>query len=428
MTAEPIPISRLQPLTPPPLERVVKRCLAKDPDDRWQTAHDLLIQLRWIAEQGFSAGSARRSRREGQEDELARARGTRRRRAAHGRRGVARVSVFARSGAEGRVSVPRVRRRPESPRTSRSRRTARRWRWWLVRTRRSASSLFMRPVGDVKFTARGGHRRRGVAVLVAGQQVGGLCRRRPAEEDRARPAVPPKDLGDATGFTGGTWSKDNVILFGSAADCAACPPRAARQDALTTVEKPETGHFWPRFLPDGTHYLYLSWSDDASKRARHGRVDRLEGQDEADGRRDQRGVRRRLATCCSTATQRCLRSDLTPGRRRSAATRCRSRASVAVQSGERPRQLRCVAERRADLLPGHRRRRGSRRGHDECGRSGFARPSGATSGRRSANRGPYGDFDLSPDGTRVAVTRQDIGRARRGHLGDRLGHATSRRS
>ena len=55
MTAEPLPISRLQPLTPPPLERVIKRCLAKDPDDRWQTAHDLLIQLRWIAEQGVNA-------------------------------------------------------------------------------------------------------------------------------------------------------------------------------------------------------------------------------------------------------------------------------------------------------------------------------------------------------------------------------------
>src|SRR6195256_6312304 len=41
LTTEPPPISQLQPLTPPALERVVKKCLAKDPDDRWQSARDI---------------------------------------------------------------------------------------------------------------------------------------------------------------------------------------------------------------------------------------------------------------------------------------------------------------------------------------------------------------------------------------------------
>src|SRR5499426_2939887 len=39
MTADPQPISKLQPATPKALERVVDRCLAKDPEERWQTAH-----------------------------------------------------------------------------------------------------------------------------------------------------------------------------------------------------------------------------------------------------------------------------------------------------------------------------------------------------------------------------------------------------
>jgi Tol biopolymer transport system component len=41
--------SSLQPLTPPAMDRVVKRCLAKDPNARWQNAYDLADELRWIA-------------------------------------------------------------------------------------------------------------------------------------------------------------------------------------------------------------------------------------------------------------------------------------------------------------------------------------------------------------------------------------------
>jgi Tol biopolymer transport system component len=53
---EPEPIRTLQPLTPTALERVIKKCLAKDPDARWQSAGDLASELRWIAE-GSASGS-----------------------------------------------------------------------------------------------------------------------------------------------------------------------------------------------------------------------------------------------------------------------------------------------------------------------------------------------------------------------------------
>jgi Tol biopolymer transport system component len=47
---EPAPLAERQPLTPPSLERLVRRCLAKEPDDRWDTAHDVADELRWVTE------------------------------------------------------------------------------------------------------------------------------------------------------------------------------------------------------------------------------------------------------------------------------------------------------------------------------------------------------------------------------------------
>ncbi len=57
----PAPLMERQPLTPPSLERLVRRCLAKDPEDRWGTAHDVADELRWIAAtDATSPGSTRR--------------------------------------------------------------------------------------------------------------------------------------------------------------------------------------------------------------------------------------------------------------------------------------------------------------------------------------------------------------------------------
>ena len=58
LSSEPTPISSIQPLSPPAFDRVVKNCLAKDPDDRWQTAHDVMLELRWISEGNSQAGVA----------------------------------------------------------------------------------------------------------------------------------------------------------------------------------------------------------------------------------------------------------------------------------------------------------------------------------------------------------------------------------
>jgi len=56
MTSDAPCLSSLNSAVPPALDHVVTTCIAKDPDARWQTAHDVLLQLKWIAEAGSRAG------------------------------------------------------------------------------------------------------------------------------------------------------------------------------------------------------------------------------------------------------------------------------------------------------------------------------------------------------------------------------------
>jgi eukaryotic-like serine/threonine-protein kinase len=52
LEVDPPSMSSLQPMTPPALDRVVRKCLAKEPEERWQTASDLRDELKWISQAG----------------------------------------------------------------------------------------------------------------------------------------------------------------------------------------------------------------------------------------------------------------------------------------------------------------------------------------------------------------------------------------
>jgi len=59
LTTEPPAMAQLQPMTPQALDRLVKKCLAKDPDDRWQSSSDLASEWNWIAEGGSQTAQAK---------------------------------------------------------------------------------------------------------------------------------------------------------------------------------------------------------------------------------------------------------------------------------------------------------------------------------------------------------------------------------
>ena len=54
---DPAPLTELQPKTPPALAKLIRTCLAKDPEDRFQNPHDLRLQLQWILESGPVVGA-----------------------------------------------------------------------------------------------------------------------------------------------------------------------------------------------------------------------------------------------------------------------------------------------------------------------------------------------------------------------------------
>jgi len=47
---DPVPMNEIQPMTPPILDRIVRKCLEKDPDQRWQSAADIASELKWVGE------------------------------------------------------------------------------------------------------------------------------------------------------------------------------------------------------------------------------------------------------------------------------------------------------------------------------------------------------------------------------------------
>ena len=282
-TAEPPALSQARPEAPPALDHIVKACLEKDPADRWQDARDLVAELRWIAEggsEGELAGAA--------------AGGGRSKRAWLRRAVLAAGAVliallawpailYVKGPAdpdELRFRIPRsLTAQPDETQTgnsasggaatfSRSDSAVSPDGQSVVFVARpnpaDTNMLYVRPVGAVAprklagtedaslpfwspdsgaiaFLSKSGKLRK---VLVAGG--------------------PPQDLCDAQEFAGGTWNSEGTILFGSPTGVFQVSAEGGKPEALTTVVPSEAGHFWPRFLPDGRHYLFLVKASQAS--------------------------------------------------------------------------------------------------------------------------------------------------------------------
>ena len=264
---EPRPISEAQPMSPPALDRVVRRCLAKDPDDRWQSARDVVHELEWIRDAGSQAGLpapvvARRKSRErlGWITALA-------------------VVVLAAAGIVlGPRLIPRQRvarqvrfsipppsgsalsaglGSPASSVISPDGRTL----VFVVTDSTGTGHLWLRPLESLEAHELPGTEDADYPFWSPDNRsigffAGGKLKR--IASDGGRPQV----LCDASDGRGGTWNRDGIILFAPFAQGPLFRVPASGGDIIQVTHldstRKEIGQRWPHFLPDGRHYLYLS--------------------------------------------------------------------------------------------------------------------------------------------------------------------------
>ena len=253
---EPEPVSSVQPMASPALDHVIQRALAKDPNDRWQTARDLIHELKWSAESTASPSAvipsaSRSSSRESLAWIIA---------------GTLFLILIA-----GTV-------------------------WWRNSKPAVESMYFPAPLPfpatDIA-VAPNGH-----TIAVVGYQESARknviwiyelgspnARSLPGTEGATYPfwspdgrslaffadaqlkklevaGGPVQTICDAPSGRGGTWNKDGVIVFApeTTAGLFRVPASGATPTRISTLDasRAEGSLRWPVFLPDGKHFLYLA--------------------------------------------------------------------------------------------------------------------------------------------------------------------------
>jgi len=269
MRDQPRPMSQLAPLSPPALERVVGALLAKDPDDRWQSAADVRRELEWTASGDSSAGSSAGSR-------IAAPLPALRRRLPSGAWGLgigAAIAALALlyafgPGASRRETAPLVRFSIASPpgttlplpaeaQLSPDGRTI----VFTANDSLGASRLFLRPLASRDARALPGTEGASEPFWSPdGRMLGFFANGRLRRV--ALDGSPPVDLCDAPDPRGGAWSTNGTIVFapnnqGGLLRVSAGGGQPTPVTAVDTARH-ERGHRYPQFLPDGRHFLYVA--------------------------------------------------------------------------------------------------------------------------------------------------------------------------
>ena len=271
---EPEPITTIQPMAPPALDHVVRTCLAKSPDERWQSAGDVARELRWISSGASSQAGI----------------------PALARRPTYRWERFAWIALAAILlsSLAWLAMRPPAPtRVVQAVLTAPPGATFAFNGDFSGPPVLTRDGTRIAFSARVG--REPTSLYVQNLDSGTATKLDGTDNStfpfwspdgkfigyfadgklRKVPAAggPVTVLADAPGGRGGAWSPENVIVYTpdfrdslwKISGSGGTPER------LTTLDPSKhSTHRWPSFLPDGRHFLFFATNHSGTNPERNG--------------------------------------------------------------------------------------------------------------------------------------------------------------
>ena len=268
---DPEPISTAQPLTPPALEMVVRSCLEKDPDERLQTAHDVKLQLNWTSQVGVVppapkvvaknktwpawmvaglalvlaiAGFTQFLRRPSLQ-------------VVHATILPPEKTAFFPLGDVGGPAVIS----PDGEKVA-----------FVAKGPDGPQALWVRPLGSATAQRLEGTDGAYFPFWSADSRFLGYFGSGKVNKIAAT-GGPITGLADAPNGRGGSWSKDDVIIYAPDFNSALMRVSAhggTPQPATTMDLKRHTTHRWPWFLPDGKHFLYLATNHSGGVREQNG--------------------------------------------------------------------------------------------------------------------------------------------------------------
>ena len=269
---DPEPISAIKPHTPPALEHVVATCLQKDPEARFLAAHDIRLELQWIAAERTPAPAASPAQAAPKRERLVWAAAL----VAAAVLGAA-AGIFLNRPVQSAQAIRTVIDPPPST--------------TLDLTGDFAGPPVLSPDGaSVAFTATGADSKTTLWVRPMNALEAHML---PGTEGATFPFWSPdgRSLGffadsklktiDLTGGSavviadaafgrGGTWGPNGVIVYTPNTQTALMRVSVSGGTPVPVTKldpAQHTSHRWPHFLPDGKHFLYLAINHDPSKAA-----------------------------------------------------------------------------------------------------------------------------------------------------------------